>query len=112
MPEHEPYRNQGGHRKAPLGWIHDTEVGVRKMAEAIASARGVSKQFIGTQALEDVSIDIHPGRVRALIGENGAGKSTLIKILGGVHQPDPAPSRSMAWHGALPGRARCSPPAS
>ena len=58
------------------------------MAENIASARQVSKRFIGTQALQDVSVALSAGRVHALIGENGAGKSTLIKILGGVHQPD------------------------
>lgn len=56
--------------------------------EELLTVRNMSKRFYGTQALDDVSISFHAGKVHALIGENGAGKSTLIKILGGVHKPD------------------------
>jgi ribose transport system ATP-binding protein len=50
--------------------------------------RGISKQFPGVKALDNVTITVGRGEVVALCGENGAGKSTLMKILGGVHQPD------------------------
>src|SRR6187200_239976 len=48
----------------------------------------VSKRFLATQALADVSLELRAGQVHALVGENGAGKSTIVKILAGVHQPD------------------------
>jgi ribose transport system ATP-binding protein len=54
----------------------------------ILAARGLSKSFGGSRALDDVSLTVLPGEVHGLLGENGSGKSTLIKILAGYHAPD------------------------
>ena len=58
------------------------------MSGAFVEARGVSKAFVGAQALDQVNLLVGRGQIHALLGENGAGKSTLIKILTGVHRPD------------------------
>src|SRR3954467_3094080 len=50
--------------------------------------RGISKQFPGVKALDDVSFATRPGEVHMLLGENGAGKSTLMKVLCGAYQAD------------------------
>jgi ribose transport system ATP-binding protein len=49
---------------------------------------GIKKSFGSTHALHQVSLEVAPGEVHALIGENGAGKSTLMKILSGAYQAD------------------------
>ncbi|TPW74245.1 sugar ABC transporter ATP-binding protein [Schumannella soli] len=48
---------------------------------------GLCKSFGSTPVLEDISLSIAAGEVRALIGQNGAGKSTLVKTLAGLY-PD------------------------
>ncbi len=58
------------------------------MTEPILSIKGMTKRFGGLVAVNDVSWDVYPGEVVALLGDNGAGKSTLIKCVSGVHQAD------------------------
>jgi len=48
----------------------------------------INKNFSGTHALRDVSLELLSGEVHALMGENGTGKSTLMHIISGVYRPD------------------------
>jgi general nucleoside transport system ATP-binding protein len=54
----------------------------------LLSVRGLGKRFGSFTALDDVSLDVLPGTVHALLGENGAGKSTLVKCIMGYHRAD------------------------
>lgn len=57
-------------------------------ADYILEFKGISKAFVGVQALKDITFSIRKGDVHALLGENGAGKSTLMKILSGAYTKD------------------------
>jgi simple sugar transport system ATP-binding protein len=52
------------------------------------AARGVSRRFGPTLALDRFDLSIEAGEVVALMGANGAGKSTIVKILSGVYPAD------------------------
>ena len=58
------------------------------VAPAAVALRGITKVFETVRTNGDISLDIHPGRIKALLGENGAGKSTLMSILAGYYRPD------------------------
>jgi ABC-type sugar transport system ATPase subunit len=53
----------------------------------VLSLRDIAKNFDAVMAIENFSLDVHPGEIVALVGDNGAGKSTLVKIVSGVHAP-------------------------
>ena len=58
-----------------------------ELQKPIIELRNISKNFLGVQAVRDLSLKVVPGQVLCLLGENGAGKSTVIKILTGVEHP-------------------------
>ncbi|MCD9622777.1 sugar ABC transporter ATP-binding protein [Rhabdothermincola salaria] len=59
-------------------------------------ASGVSKTFGAIKVLHDVTFEVRAGEIHGLVGQNGSGKSTLIKILTGVHEPDPG-AELVSW---------------
>lgn len=65
--------------------LHDTLVTV---ATPTMVLNGISKSYGPVAALSDVSLEVLPGEVHALLGENGAGKSTLMGVASGTTKPD------------------------
>jgi D-xylose transport system ATP-binding protein len=55
---------------------------------ALIELRDIRKSFGPVEVLKGVDMEVHPGKVSALVGDNGAGKSTLIKGLAGVQSYD------------------------
>lgn len=55
------------------------------MQNPILTVSHITKRFTGTTALDNVSLELYPQEILAVMGENGAGKSTLMKILSGIY---------------------------
>jgi ABC-2 type transport system ATP-binding protein len=58
------------------------------MSGAIVTARGLSKRFGNTVALDNVNLNIEAGRIVGLVGPNGAGKTTALKAILGLTEFD------------------------
>lgn len=69
---------------------------VEMMGEVLLKAEHVYKEFDATKALTDVSLELHRGEIRGLIGENGSGKSTFARIVTGIYPPT---SGTMSYRG-------------
>ncbi len=53
----------------------------------VLQVEGLTKDFPGVRAVDDVSFSIERSTIHCLVGENGAGKSTLVKMLTGALRP-------------------------
>jgi ABC-type branched-subunit amino acid transport system ATPase component/ABC-type branched-subunit amino acid transport system permease subunit len=78
-------RAAGTARPAPVAPSDDegTLAHVASSGTVLMDVRGVSKAFLGLQALSDVSFDVREGEILGIIGPNGAGKTTLFNVLNG-----------------------------
>ena len=58
------------------------------MSDYVIEMLGITKEFPGIKANDNVTLKLKKGEIHALLGENGAGKSTLMSVLFGMYQPE------------------------
>ena len=74
--------------RAPIVAPGDDGVAAGPAGGVLLDVRGVSKAFLGLQALSDVSFEVREREILGVIGPNGAGKTTLFNVLNGFLLPD------------------------
>ena len=67
-----------------------------EVTDRLLRVDSLSKSYPGVQALSEVTLEVRPGEVHALVGENGAGKSTFARLVAGLETPD---GGTMAFRG-------------
>jgi simple sugar transport system ATP-binding protein len=60
----------------------------RTLVDYIIEMAGITKEFPGIIANDDITFQVKKGEIHALLGENGAGKSTLMSVLFGLYRPE------------------------
>ena len=59
-----------------------------RITTALLYLDGVTVSFDGFRALNNLSLTVEPGEMRAIIGPNGAGKTTMMDVITGKTRPD------------------------
>ena len=68
--------------------------GLRRKDIVMIKLHDIQKDYGTVPVLENISLEIIPGKIYGLIGPNGAGKTTFLKILAGILRRDPLKSRA------------------
>jgi ABC-2 type transport system ATP-binding protein len=68
----------------PLG---GTRVSAALLSQGRIEVRGLSKEYRGVRAVDDLSFTVEPGRVTGFLGPNGAGKTTTLRMLLDLVEP-------------------------
>jgi ribose transport system ATP-binding protein len=75
---------------------NDTGGPAKSSGPLALAASAVTKSFGGITVLSQFNMSVQAGEVHGIVGENGSGKSTFVKVLAGIHAPDPG-SEVTVW---------------
>lgn len=59
----------------------------QQKTEPLLELKGVTKQFGGLAAVQNVDLEVYPGEIVSIIGPNGAGKTTVFNLITGIYRP-------------------------
>jgi branched-chain amino acid transport system permease protein len=74
-------------RLAPAARVSGDFAAVAAASKSELKAEGVTKDFAGLRALDNVRLSLRPGEIVGLIGPNGSGKTTLLNVISGLYAP-------------------------
>jgi ABC-2 type transport system ATP-binding protein len=80
-------RTNGGHIGPPLVSTTDSKPVINQKGTHMIQARGLTKRYGSTVAVDNLSFDVLPGRVTGFLGPNGSGKSTTLRMVLGLDAP-------------------------
>ncbi|WIE69410.1 ABC transporter ATP-binding protein [Curtobacterium sp. MCLR17_054] len=86
-PSGQPRTDRTTPHRAPIG-SRGTERATSHGARDVLAAQGLSREYDGVLAVDDVSFGLERGRVLVVIGASGSGKTTLARMLLGLETPD------------------------
>jgi branched-chain amino acid transport system ATP-binding protein len=78
----------GGGLPLAVASVAATEAQTSLPVATVLEARGISVNFGGVRALDDLSLTVEPGKISSLIGPNGSGKTTTFNVISGFRHPD------------------------
>ena len=58
------------------------------MKNTLLSCRNITKSFGDDIAIQNLSLDLHPGEILSVLGPSGCGKTTLLRLIAGLETPD------------------------
>src|SRR6266536_2886612 len=74
-------------RRGETGWAGRAHCPATREDELMIEARGLTKRYGDTLAVDHLSFSVEPGRITGFLGPNGAGKTTTMRLILGLDRP-------------------------